>query len=104
MTTEFSDDLTINGVGPSFGIEAEVARFGPIAMNVNGDVLLSFPLSGESTEFDLDAPSFEVNPPNCAESPPGTVPCKSPAHFSYDADSVHWFGAVQVRFSWVGTD
>jgi hypothetical protein len=104
QTTEFTTDLTIRGVGPFFGLEAELARIGPVALNAVGDVFMTFPLSGTDAEFDLDGPVFPGDVSACRDSPPGTVRCQSPAHFSYGADDIHWLGVAALRLTWVGSD
>jgi hypothetical protein len=99
-TTEFTDELTIPGVGPSIGLEAQIARFGPLSLDVVADVLFSFPLSGTDSQFTVEQPTFGGDPPQCSVSQvPG---CIEPADFGYDADNVHYFGVVALRFSWVG--
>jgi hypothetical protein len=100
-SAEFSDDLTIPGIGPFLGIEAEIARFGPVALDFVGDVLMTFPLSGTDSQFSIEQPFGGGDPPSCTVSP-GAVPCVSPAQYTYDADSLHWLGFVGLRFSWIG--
>lgn len=102
QTVESTDELTIPGIGPSFGLEAEIYRFGPVALNFVADMLVTFPLSGTDTQFQLDEPNFGGDPPPCTTEPPGTARCVSPATFSYDADEPHWLGSVSLRFGWVG--
>jgi hypothetical protein len=101
VTNEFTDELTIKGVGPYLGVEAEIARFGPLTLNFVSDVLMTFPLSGTDSQFSIEEPFGGGDPPSCTVSP-GALPCVLPAQFSYDADSIHWLGFAGLRFSWIG--
>jgi hypothetical protein len=103
QTAEAKKKMTMPGVGPSLGVEAEIARFGPLALNFVADVLFSFPLSGTEAEFSVDEPTSPSDTvPQCSATG-GTFPsCAEPAHFKYDADNVHYLGAVALRFSWIG--
>ncbi len=99
-TTEFTDELTTPGVGPSLGLEAQIARFGPVSLDFVADVLFSFPLSGTHSQFGVEQPTFGGDPPRCSVNP--VAGCLEPADFNYDADSVHYFGVAALRFSWIG--
>ena len=101
LSNDRTDALKIHGIGPSIGIEAEVWRFGPIALQAVADLLVSFPLSGDKTSFDLDQPSQPGDPPSCVTNPTA-APCVSPAHFDFKADNPSFFGVASLRFGWVG--
>jgi hypothetical protein len=99
FTTQNARGMTIRGAGPSFGVEAEIWRFGPVALQFVADLLVTFPLSGSKTSFDLDEPVFGGDPPSCRTNP---APCNPPAHFDFDADNPSYFGIASLRFGWVG--
>jgi hypothetical protein len=101
VSAEFTDELTIPGVGPYVGVAAEIARFGPVTLDFIADVLMTFPLSGTDSEFTIEQPFGPGDPPSCTTNP-GAVPCVQPAQFSYDGDNLHWLGFAGLRFSWVG--
>ena len=99
ITSESTKSLTIGGAGPSFGVEAEVWRFGPVGLQFAADVFVTFPLSGAETQFDLDQPDTAPLP-SCADDP--DVTCVEPATFDFDADNVHYLGIASLRFAWLG--
>lgn len=102
QTNEQQDGLITVGIGPSVGLEAEVARFGPVALDFVADALFSFPISGATAELSIEEPTFPGDTvPQCSASP-GTPGCIEPVKFKYDADNVHYFGVVALRFSWIG--
>ncbi|HVN39788.1 MAG TPA: hypothetical protein VMW19_16620 [Myxococcota bacterium] len=101
VSNDRTEALKIPGVGPSVGVEAEVWRFGPIALQFVADLLVSFPLSDDKTSFDLDQPVFPGDPPSCVTNPTA-VPCVNPGHFDFKADNPSFFGVASLRFGWVG--
>jgi hypothetical protein len=101
LSNERTEALKIPGIGPSVGVEAEVWRFGPIALQFVADLLVSFPLSDDKTSFDLDEPFLPGDPPSCVTNP-SAVPCVNPAHFQFKADNPSFFGFASLRFGWVG--
>jgi hypothetical protein len=99
LHTEATEELKIGGAGPSFGIEAEVWRFGPVGVQFAADVLVTFPLTGSDAQFDLDQPDSSPFP-SCANDP--NVTCIEPANFDFNADNVHVLGLASFRFAWLG--
>ena len=99
ISAESTEGLTIGGAGPSFGVEAEVWRFGPVGLQFAADVLMTFPLSGTDAQFELEEPGDA--PPSCVDSP-GAIPCVEPATFDFSADNIHYLGVATFRFAWLG--
>ena len=102
FSNEVTKKLDTTGVGPSLGLEAEVYRFGPVALQFVADVFFTFPLSDTDTSFDVEEPlPFGGDPPSCTTNPTA-VPCVTPGRFDYKGDNVHYFGVAGLRFAWVG--
>jgi hypothetical protein len=99
LQSEAQDGLKVGGAGPSFGVEAEVWRFGPVGVQFAADILVTFPLSGTDTQFELEEPGDE--PPQCSVQP-DAIPCVEPATFDFDADNIHYLGLASFRFAWLG--
>lgn len=93
------DELTVRSVGPDIGFEIEVFRFGPIAAQLTGDVLFSFPLNSVKNTFFVDQ---QLTAEETAQIEAGTQPQPDPAEFDYDAENVHYYGTIYIRFAWLG--
>ncbi|HEX5068141.1 MAG TPA: hypothetical protein VFY49_18620 [Myxococcota bacterium] len=101
ISAESTESLKIGGAGPSFGVEAEVWRFGPVGVQFVADVLMTFPLTGSDARFQLQEPGAE--PPACTPSDdPNVVNCVEPSNFDFDADNIHYLGVATFRFAWLG--
>ena len=100
VSAEETEGLSIGGAGPSFGVEAEVWRFGPVGVQFAADILVTFPLSGTEAQFELQEPGDD--PPACNGSDPFLVDCVEPSQFDFDADNVHYLGLASFRFAWLG--
>jgi hypothetical protein len=103
------DTLTIRGIGPSIGLEAEVARAGPLSFGVSADFLLTIPLSGADEQYQLSQQTllspFELSMADaCAPGEVATFQdfCFDNFDTDVDLDNPFYFGSVQVRVSWIG--
>jgi hypothetical protein len=83
---------TVRSLGPGLGLETVLGQVGPIAIGLAADTLVSFALNDTSNRFPVAAQGFFR--PN--EPPAGQ------ATFDYDPESVHVYGFVSIRFSWIG--
>jgi len=90
-SNQVSKGLRLSNIGPSIGVEAIVARFGPVAFGFSADFFVGFPVGSTKKRFVTEAPGFE---------PP---PTGGPTFFKYDADSPWFFGNAGVRILWIGT-
>jgi hypothetical protein len=93
------EELTVRSIGPDIGLEVEVFRFGPFAAQLSADVLLSFPLNSLADTFQADQP---LTPAEIQQIELGLLQPPEPADFTYDAENVHIFGTVWIRFAWLG--
>jgi hypothetical protein len=100
VTNEITDEMNTPGAGPSVGIEAEIWRFGPVALQFVADVLFSFPLSDTEATIAVDEP-LGPGEVYCKDAP-NVFGCVSPAVFHYDADNIQYYGVASLRFGWVG--
>lgn len=107
-----TQNLTIRSIAPSIGLEADLARFGPLVIGLAADTMFSIALSGTNASTapeDCADQSLQFESFACLSSPgtqsqPGApfVPSGNGA-FGFKADTLHIFGSVSIRFSWVGT-
>ena len=90
--TFLEDEVTIRSISPTIGLEAEVARVGPIAISILGETFLSIALDNEERSFSFQAPGqgFPDNPNG------------GQGNFTFDPDTLHVFGGAHLRFSWIG--
>jgi hypothetical protein len=114
---EEEEELTIKGLGPSIGLETEVARIGPVSFGFAADLMITFPLSGTDwstsvSQVPLLTPS-DLSVPGAAPCAPGQEPetppplgtgvfCYDNIDFNASFDNPFYFGGVQVRISWIG--
>lgn len=89
ITNQTSKGLDLDNIGPSFGIESLVARWGPLALGVSADFFVGFPIGSTKKRFSTEAPGF-------ADTPGG------PVFYKYDADSPWFFGNAALRIVWIG--
>jgi hypothetical protein len=92
--TEQKNTMNIQSITPSIGLEADVARFGPVMVSVSADTFFSVALSGTDQTFE----SFDSARKGCNFDGSGTGQV---AH-SFKADDLQIFGTIGVRFGWVG--
>jgi hypothetical protein len=85
-----SKGLRLSNIGPSFGVEALVARFGPVAIGFSADFFFGFPVGSTKKRFAVEAPGFKAPPTG------------GPIIYKYDADSPWFFGNAGLRFVWIG--
>jgi hypothetical protein len=90
--TEASKGLRLSNVGPSFGLETMIARWGPVAMGFSADFFVGFPFGATKKRFQVDGPGLVGN--DLQSSGTGT--------FKYDSDSPWFFGNTAIRIMWIG--
>jgi hypothetical protein len=92
--TQQKNSLSIQSITPSIGLEADVARFGPVQLSISADTFFSVALSGTKGAFE----NFDSARQGCNFDGKGTGQV---AH-SFEADDLQIFGTVGVHFGWVG--
>jgi hypothetical protein len=82
--------LVVRSIAPAIGLEADLARFGPLMLTVSADTIFSVALSDTSAVMLVPAP------PSNTGAPTGT------ATMTYEGEDLLIFGGVQFRFGWMG--